>query len=116
MAEAAAVTWLLGVLSACAVVLTVTALVAAWRAQRTLRRLEAFLPTCELAMRRFGSVLERVSSAADAACGVATGVREGMSWLKAKTAAFLWGHQGNGAGGGPRRRPGATTGQGRRKG
>ena len=107
----------LGVLSGCACVLTGVVVVTARRVRRTMERIDDALPSCELTMAQARQTLKethhllvrtratagRVASVVDAACDVAAATMDQLAGLKARTAALLSGHRGNGAGGGPRR-------------
>ena len=118
MGEAGWVIVLLGVLSGCALVITVTMVVVACDVRRTLQHLNATLPECQAAVRqlhrslakaqRILTMVEQRTQQVDAVVERVAGtagefVNRLLTW-KEQAKTFLGGRFGNGVGLGPHRR------------
>ena len=116
MSDAALLLWLLGLISACVLILTVTLVVTARQARRTLRHLDVVLPDAAQAAREARRVMQHsrrllvaanqatghVEAVIRRACDAVSAALDQFDLLKERTIHVLTRPFGNGTGAGPR--------------
>lgn len=105
MTDASLMVLLLGVISVCLMVMTVTLVVTARDVRRTLRRMHVTLTEAHQVLARTRRITRHVDAVVQKGCAVALQVLDPVLALKDRAQAFLEAHVGNHAGNGARSEP-----------